>query len=79
MILAIAGLSAAIQLAPAPRAAAQELDTTGKKLYYTVKPLQGGNMDEILEQSATGAGLQMWKYSIKSTRTGTAGMPYSTH
>jgi hypothetical protein len=76
-ILAIAGLSAAMQLAPAPRAAAQELDITGKKLYYTVKPLVGGDMDAIEKQSAAGTGLQMWKYTIKSTRTGTTGQSFS--
>lgn len=43
---------------------------------YAVKPLQNGNMDEIMSQSEASAGLKMWTYSIKSTRTGSKGQSF---
>jgi hypothetical protein len=36
----------------------------------------GGDTDAILEQSASGTGLTMWPYTIKSTRTGSVGQTF---
>ena len=55
---------------------AQE-QTAGKKLYYAVKPLQGGDLNAIQAQSDAGTGLTMFSYKVKSTRTGSIGNSYS--
>jgi hypothetical protein len=59
----------------APRAAGQE-DISGHPLVFAVKPLQGGNAQAILDDSAAGKGLTMWPYTIKSTRSGSAGKTF---
>jgi hypothetical protein len=71
------GLAALTSMAP--MAAAQEEarePIAGHPLMYAVKPLQNGDMDEILSQSEATTGLKMWTYSIKSTRTGSKGQSY---
>ena len=45
-------------------------NSLGQKLYFGVKPLVGANMASVREQSTAGTGLNIWGYSVKSTRTG---------
>jgi hypothetical protein len=72
------GLAALTSIAP--MAAAQEEAReaiAGHPLMYAVKPLQNGDMDEILNQSEASTGLKMWTYNVKSTRTGSKGQSYT--
>jgi hypothetical protein len=59
-----------------PRIIGQD-EISEKKLRFDVKPLQGGDMEAIEEQSKTAKGLKMWKYSIKSTRIGSKGQAFT--
>jgi hypothetical protein len=54
-----------------------QTDISDKKLYFDVKPLEGGDVDSILEQAKGGKGLRMWKYKIKSTRSGSKGQIFT--
>jgi hypothetical protein len=47
-----------------------------KKLRFDVKPLQGGDMDQIEQDSKMTKGLKMWTYNIKSTRKGSKGQAF---
>jgi len=77
LMIAIATLSTAMLAAFVPSAAGQD-DVSERKLRFGVKPLQGGDMDAILQQSNTpGTGLKVWSYSIKSTRSGSKGTKYT--
>ena len=67
--VAIAVVYAAVLMARVPTVFGQE-DIPGRKLYFGVKPLVGADMAKILQDSIAGAGLKIWSYSIKSTRTG---------
>ena len=67
--VACAAVYIAILVAHVPNVFGQE-DIRGRKLYFGVKPLVGGDMAKIRQDAITGAGLKMWSYSIKSTRTG---------
>ena len=75
--IAIATLSTAMLAAFVPSAAGQD-DVSERKLSVGVKPLEGGDMDTILQQSNTpGTGLKVWSYNIKSTRSGSKGTKYT--
>jgi len=67
--VACAAVYIAILVAHVPNVFGQE-DIQGRKLFFGVKPLVGGDMAKIRQDAITGAGLKMWSYSIKSTRTG---------
>lgn len=66
----------ALLLAPVADAVGQD-EITNHPLVFAVKPLVGGNPALIREQSASGAGLKMWGYTIKSTRTGSIGKTFN--
>jgi hypothetical protein len=53
------------------------LETGSSQPRFLVKPLQAGNMETIRQQAASGAGLKMWTYNVKSTRSGSSGKSYS--
>ena len=75
-MIAIATLSTTMLIASVPRSAGQDVGSE-RKLRFGVKPLEGGDMDTILQQSNTpGTGLKVWSYSIKSTRSGSKGTTY---
>jgi hypothetical protein len=67
--VACAAVYIAILIAHVPNVFGQE-DIQGRKLYFGVEPLVGADMAKIREDAITGAGLKMWSYSIKSTRSG---------
>ena len=69
-------LSAALLIASAPNATGQD-EFSGRKLYFDVKPLQGGDMATIQKQSDQAQGLRIWSYSVVSTRKGSSGKTYS--
>jgi len=50
---------------------------TDHQLVFAVKPLVEGNPELIQEQSAAGAGLKLWGYSVKSARTGSLGKGFT--
>jgi hypothetical protein len=72
----MAAVLAAFMILCIPGGAAQE-QTASKNLYYWVKPLQGADLNAIQAQSDAGTGLTMFKYNVKSTRTGSMGKSYS--
>jgi hypothetical protein len=59
-----------------PRIIGQD-EMSEKKLHFEVKPLPGGDMKQIEQQSKMAKGLKMWKYSIKSTRSGSKGQAFT--
>jgi hypothetical protein len=73
---AVLGLAALTSIAPLASAQEAQEEINTHPLMFAVKPLQNGNMDEIMAQSAASTGLKMWTYTIKSTRAGSKGQSF---
>lgn len=76
-LLAWSGMaSAQSNWANEPRTIGED-EISDRKLNFDVEPLQDGDMDAIQQDSDMAKGLKMWRYSIKSTRSGSKGDSYT--
>ena len=75
-MLALAVLSAAMLVGSVSIAAAQD-EFGARQLKFGVEPLEGGDMDQILQDSVQAKGLRMWSYTVTSLRNGSEGTNYT--
>ena len=75
---ACAALASAMLMASGSSAAGQD-ENNQRQLTFDVNPLpeQDASMDAIQKAGGAKAGLKVWTYSIKSTRSGSAGDTYT--
>jgi hypothetical protein len=75
-IVAFAAACALVQFAPTRKALAQD-EINGRPLIFSVKPLEGADLNQIQSDSDAGTGLKVWTYNVTSTRTGSKGKKFS--
>jgi hypothetical protein len=76
--LAAAGLASLLLLSlPAAKAQEEKNEINPSMLRFETRPLANADIHSVMEDSAKGAGLRMWSYSVKSTRSGSAGQSFT--
>jgi hypothetical protein len=75
---AAAGLASLLLLSlPAANAQDEQNEINPSMLRFETRPLSNADLHSVMEDSAKGAGLRMWSYSVKSSRAGTVGQSYT--